>query len=271
MKTIHENITCIERLFTLLTGKSEITELKGIKEKTEINILSPYLLKENNDKRKFAIQLNNKNIEKIFKNWLTNYAEMNSVYSLFYSINESEVNAVTLFLTYSQILENYHRQKYNGKYLTEKEFKPIQKEIKENINSLEIEKLHTNEKLKNKIFTSLDHDYEYTFKDRLIEIFNKLESYDFFNKILEKPTKNSNKPIEELAKIIKDNRNYYTHYGNKPKRVFLPEKKLHEINESINKIIQLIFLKELGFEAEEINKYIDYPQFYLGHYINLEY
>ena len=213
---VYRDITRIERLFTLLIGNSKITELKGIKENRKIKIITPSLLKDFSTNNKLGhIKLRNKNsIKRVFKNLLTNYDKMDSVYSLFYSINESKVNSNTLCVTYSQILENYHiRQKYTGEYLTKKEFKNIFKTIKKGIKSLEIKELDNNQELKSRIYASIEYSYEYSFKDRLIEIFNYLDSYYQFNKILERRTENNEESIEELAEIIKDSKNYYTHYG----------------------------------------------------------
>lgn len=271
--TIYKSITRIERLFTLLTGKSEITELKGINEDQIIEIINPSLLKKFSTRYKVdSIKLNEIEVKKVFENWLTNYDNMVSVYDLFYSINE-EVEPSTLFVTYSRIIENYHRQGYPGKYLTPKEFKSIHEKITGYINSLGIEKLY-NEEFKQKIISSVNFTNEYSFQDRLIEIFRDLENYNLFREILKihVTKENIDESIKEFARLIKENRNYYIHNDDKThyKRL-LSEKKLLELNDSLNMIIKLIFLKELKFKTDEIDNYTNKNrQFKFKKYINLE-
>ncbi len=108
--------------------------------------------------------------------------------------------------------------------------------------------------LKMKIKSSITYSFEYTLKDRLLEVFDKLTNYDFFEDIL-----NQNSDSEEddklnaFADIIKDNRNYYTHYGNK-KDTVVEGSELSKLNDLMKLTINLILLMELGFSIDEINR-----------------
>lgn len=80
-----------------------------------------------------------------------------------------------------------------------------------------------------------------------------MKKYDFFQTILNKFCADSEDEIEKFCKIVKNNRNYYTHYGKKQEYVE-EGKKLIELNEGLNLVIKLIFLKELDFDLNEINE-----------------
>ena len=89
------------------------------------------------------------------------------------------------------------------------------------------------------------------FQNRLTELFSDLIAYDFFKEILEKYGCEE-EDIVKFSSIIKDNRNYYTHYGRIKDNV-VDGKELLELNEVLKLIIDLIFLKEFEFSVDEIN------------------
>ena len=260
IKQIREDIVILQNLFSFITGKSEIIELTSFEEKNKINIIYPLISNNHftNNWRPTAIQINESNYVQIFKKWFDNYNNLNSIYDLFCSIDEIHLNPSTLFLTYAQILESYHRQRFNGEYIPKKDFNKIAKEIYNcTKNSDEIIKLPDDDnkgKLKMKIKSSITYSFEYTLKDRLLEIFDKLTNYDFFEDIL-----NQNNDLEDddklnsFADIIKDNRNYYTHYGNK-KDTVVEGFELIKLNDLMKLTINLILLMELGFSIDEINR-----------------
>ena len=257
---IKKDARIIQNLFTFLTGKSRIIELNGFdKEYEDINLMIPMVSDEiiNRSQYPSAIQITNSNIESIFKNWFENYQQFNSVYDLYFSLEDSHLNPSTLFLTYAQILESYHRQRYEGEYVNKQEYKRISKKVRKNLKEIdeiksiedEIERLE----LINKIASSIRYSYEFTLHDRLTELFNELKEYDFFQIILDKFIADAEDPIDEFCKIVKNNRNYYTHYGDK-KEYVLDGKNLIELNDALNQVIKLIFLKELDFDLYEINE-----------------
>ncbi len=75
----------------------------------------------------------------------------------------------------------------------------------------------------------------------------------FFQIILYKFCADTEDEIEEFCKIVKNNRNYYTHYGEKKEYVMEGEE-LIELNEALDFVIKLIFLKELDLNLYEINE-----------------
>lgn len=260
LSRIRKDVVILQNLFTFITGKSEIIDLTSIEEKNKIHIISPMVSNKTfvNNWMPTAIQINERNYTEIFKKWFDNYNNLNSIYDLFCSIDEIHLNPSTLFLSYAQILESYHRKRYVGEYISKKDFKKIVKEIyKCTKNSDEIKNLpddYNKGQLKMKIKSSITHSFEYTLNDRLIEIFNKLTVYDFFEDILDQNTNLDDvDKLESFAEIIRDNRNYYTHYGNR-KDAVVEGFELIKLNDLLKLTIHLILLMELGFSTEEINR-----------------
>ena len=166
-------------------------------------------------------------------------------------------NPSTLFLTYAQILESYHRQRYEGEDADKQKFKKISKKVRKCLKETDeiksIENDNVRIELTNKIVSSIKFSYEFTLHDRLLELFNELNAYVFFQEILHKFVNDADDPIEDFCKVVKNNRNYYTHYGNKNENV-LDDENLVELNEALNMVIKLIFLKELDFKIDEVNE-----------------
>ena len=250
----------IQHLFTFITGRSRIIELIGFNDeyKDEVNMFVPIVSDETVDGRGYpsAIQLDETNIEDIVKKWFDNFKQLDSVYDLYFSLENSHLNPATLFLTFAQMIESYHRQRYCGEYIDEAKFKKISKKVRKFLKKVDeienIEKEDDRIELINKMVSSIKFSYQFTLHDRLIEIFNDLNQYEFFEKILKKFTKGDGK-IEEFCILIKNNRNYYTHYGVKKENV-LDDKDLMELNEALKLVIDLIFLKEFEFPVEEVNR-----------------
>lgn len=260
LNSIWEDVVILQNLLTFITGKSEIIELTSFEEKKEIHIINSLVSNKIfvNNWMPTAIQINESNYVQIFKKWFDNYSNLNSIYNLFCSIDEIHFNPSTLFLTYAQILESYHRQRFSGEYISKSNFRKISKDIYSCAkNSDEIKNLpedYNKGQLKMKIKSSITYSFEYTLKDRLLEIFDKLINYDFFEDILNQNSDSEDDDkLNYFADIIKDNRNYYTHYGNK-KDTVVEGSELIKLNDLMKLTINLILLMELDFSIDEINR-----------------
>lgn len=124
MHEIYSDIVKIKNLFTFLTGKSEIIGRYETLENKEINIFTPIIAKtyNNNLQHDALIQFNENNLQKIFTKWFENFDSLNGVYDLYFSTIRTNLSSETLFLTYYQILESYHRKRYSGTYTSEEKF-----------------------------------------------------------------------------------------------------------------------------------------------------
>ena len=257
---IYNHLVRIKNLFTFLTGKSEIIGIFESSNDTEINLFLPIMAKTYNTKpQHFAlIQLNENNLEKIFNNWFENYNSLNGVYDLYFSTIDSNLSSETLFLTYCQILESYHRKRFLGEYVSKENFEDFKGKFTPCVTKIEglneIVSKENKSQFLNKILNSIQYSYEFTLKDRLKEIFNEFKRCDLFIKIIDKFTDEEtiDKGIKTYCDIIKDGRNYYTHYGDEPEHL-LKGIEFLELKDSLNLIIKMIFLKEFGLTDSEIN------------------
>ncbi|WP_296887123.1 HEPN domain-containing protein [uncultured Methanobrevibacter sp.] len=265
---IYPHILKIKDLFTFLTGKSEIIGLYESSECMEINMFFPIVTSTYNMKPQHyaLIQLNENNLEKIFNNWFENYGSLNGVYDLYFSTIGSNLSSETLFLTYCQILESYHRKKYLGEYVSKEKFEDFKSKFTPCATKMEgldeIVSKENKSQFLNKILNSIQFCYEFTLKDRLKEIFNEFKRCDLFIKIIDKFTDEEtfDKGIKTYCDIIKDGRNYYTHYGEEPENL-LKGIEFLELTDSLNLIIKMIFLKEFGLTDSEINNITVNPRF----------
>lgn len=85
-----------------------------------------------------------------------------------------------------------------------------------------------------------------TLKDRLKEIINPFHEYI-----------GSDEVIEELIENIKVTRNYYTHYDDKLINKTTPCEQLSYLSKKMEGILQLAFLRKIGFDSVEIRNIFD--------------
>lgn len=85
-----------------------------------------------------------------------------------------------------------------------------------------------------------------TLRDRLKEIINPFHEYIGNDEV-----------IEELIENIKVTRNYYTHYDDKLINRTTPCRELSSLSKKMEGILQLAFLRKIGFNSIEIKKIFD--------------
>lgn len=273
IKEIYSDIEQIKNLFTFLTGKSEIIGLYETLDKREINIFTPIIAKTYSNKfqHNALLQFNENNLQKIFTKWFENFDSLNGVYDLYFSTIGTNLSSETLFLTYCQILESYHRKRYSGTYTSKEKFEEFKSKFTpcatkmDGLNEL-VSKENKSQFL-NKVLNSIAYSYEYTLKDRLKELFNELKEYNLFKDIVSQfcDEKTLDKRIKTFCDIIKDGRNYYTHYAEEPENL-LKDIEFLTLVDSLDLIIKLIFLKEFGLTESEINNITQNPRFKLNEY-----
>ena len=275
IKEIHSDIVKIKNLFTFLTGKSEIIGLYETLDKREINIFIPIIAKTYNNKPQYnaLFQFNEDNLQKIVEKWFENFYSLTGVYDLYFSTIGSNLSSETLFLTYCQILESYHRKRYTGTYTSEEKFEKFKSKFTPCATKMEgLDELVSKEnkgQFLNKILNSITYSYEYTLKDRLKELFNELKEYTLFKKIIKQFSDDEtlDKQIKTFCNIIKDGRNYYTHYAEEPENLLKDIEFLKLVN-SLDLMIKLIFLKEFNLKEHEINYITQDSRFKLNKYYN---
>ena len=270
---IYSDIAKIKNLFTFLTGKSEIIGLYETLDKRELNIFIPIIAKTYSDKFQHdaLIQFNENNLQKIFTKWFKNFDSLTGVYDLYFSTIGANLAIETLFLTYCQILESYHRKRYSGIYISEEKFEEFKSKFTPCATKIEgLDELVSKEnksQFLNKVLNSIAYSYEYTLKDRLKELFNELKEYNLFKDIVSQfcDEETLDKQIKIFCDIIKDSRNYYTHYPEEPGNL-LKDIEFLTLVDSLDLIIKLIFLKEFGLTESEINNITQDSRFKLNVY-----
>ncbi|PJD97688.1 MAG: hypothetical protein CK427_17270 [Leptospira sp.] len=206
----------------------------------------PTKIKEiNPDRMLFTFPYLNGNLGNLLKKWNHNYKIIDSVLNLFFAtIKNKDLSVENKFLNLMQALESYHRKMIGGNFIDKKIYKKkiypiISNAIPDNLENDFIESL------KNK----LTHGYEYPLRKKIKELF--LIKDDLLKII-----------ISDEVNFIKqcvESRNYYTHYDEKTKNVKAGIE-LYFLSEKIIIILKALFLSDLGFTKDQINKiYLNNP------------
>jgi len=175
--------------------------------------------------------------ENILKNWFEKAEMLKPVYDLYFgTLYNPRMYLQHQFLSMTQAIEAYHRHKFEGKYLSDKDYKPIYNRFKEIIKVLDIE-----DSFKDALKSKLKYGNEYSLRKRLKDLF--VEYRDI--------TQNFIKDEDNFVNRIVDTRNYLTHYDKKLKNI-AEGRDLYRITQKLRKILQICLLCELGFIKEKI-------------------
>ncbi|MEI4651875.1 HEPN domain-containing protein [Bacillus cereus] len=147
-----------------------------------------------------------------------------------------------IFLNYAKALESFHRDNTieSGKFVGDEEYTEI---VKKMISSIK-EEAPTD--LISKLQGTLKYANEFGFQRRIKEVIRMLpEPLDEL--VL------AGQKLKDMADQIRNNRDYYTHFGEKPKDLYSMHQLLF-INDRLKVIALYAFLKELGLPEDEIVK-----------------
>jgi len=170
----------------------------------------------------------------ILKNWIEKVKILEPAYYLYFgTLYNTKMYLEHQFLNLIQALEAYHRQKYNGEY---ENYKPIYNEFKKIVDSSNIDR-----SFKDALEERLKYLNEYSLTKRLKELFKKYHIIHDF--IIDK---------DNFIHKVVNTRNYLTHYSGKPQNIAAAEEELYNIIQKLKIILQICFLKDLGFNDEEI-------------------
>lgn len=183
---------------------------------------------------------------KIIEKWLEISNELDSVCNLFFSIRYSpEMYLENQFLNVSQALESYHRRRMRNEELPKAEHEKRLEEImaqapKEYGEWLEQRLGYSNEpNFRKRIKEIVDMG-----SDVIVPLIGKKK--DFVNKVY-------------------NTRNYYTHYDLSLKESAVKGSELYWVIQSLSFLIQVCFLKDLGFSSEKRTKLICRNEQYQSH------
>ena len=246
-----EGIKQLERFFSLgIMRPSHAFNFMGIMtnpnekiEKYQIPIKIYKALNENIDVREkiyqevmlFAYDDIQNNFDRLLQNWFNKREALQPVFDLYFTAVHNQYMPDHLeFLSYIQAIESFHRRTRNNCIRPKQEFTRLRDNI--------FAKLDEDEK---ELIGPLDYANEPSLKDRLNEIFKEYYEIPPFFSIKK----------DQFIRDVVNTRNFHTHYSENLKKKTLASANLHDATRKLRAILQLIFLLELGFDRDGINKF----------------
>ncbi len=226
--------------------KSGITE---IPDKKDYNVSIFYLIKGSPDflgkldtsKMLFSFSDISSNFEICLKNWFTKSELLKPVYDLYFAtLYDPSAYLQFQFLSLAQAIESYHSRIYDGKYLSEEEYKIIYELLVEAI-PREVDK-----EIKTFFKEKLQYLNQFSLRRRLKDIIKKLgNKADFL--------------IDDIDGFINDvvnTRNYLTNYDRKLEDKVKKGRELYMIVQIIKFILEVSFLLELEIPKETVDNLV---------------
>jgi len=172
------------------------------------------------------------NFQELIQNWYREYSEIEHVFNLrLYHYKDKNFFSIDRFIDMSRVLESFHRLRRKNERVSSDDYKEFLKKIEE------VELDSTFKRLLN---DRLNYGNEPTFKTRLEELFSELPGSIML--LIDEDNK--------FAKVVKDTRNYYTHYGDELKDKIPSISELVSITDNLESMISFILLKEMGVNKE---------------------
>lgn len=194
----------------------------------------------------------NGDIEKILNNWFESKIETSHQNYIKNIFDSNTLILEDIFLNYAKAIESFHRDlsSESGKFVEDVEYKKI---VEKMICSIKGE-ADTN--LISKLQGTLKYANEYGFQRRIKEVLRMLPD-DVKKLVL------AGQSIKDMADQIRNNRDYYTHFGEKPIDYYSLEQ-LQFINARLKVVVIYSFLNDLGIPKDLIIKGIMEEYSYLG-------
>lgn len=183
--------------------------------------------------------------EFVVNNWLNQFQKYEPTFDLYFgTMFNSKQYLNSTFLNLTQSIESVHRLLFpGGKYVDSEVYNSIISAIYSNIPS-EITGDHL-VSLKNRIKYGNEYSMRKRLKDLLKYLSDDLQL--FFVK------KRTNIHYDKFINIVVDTRNYYTHLHREPGSQVAEYFSIIHLNESLQLLLTLIFLKMLGVDESLIN------------------
>lgn len=248
--------------FQRINFKGDFEETQSSKIKTEPRRENYYYFIKQYDyknKNKFSnndILISFKEIEEEFPllldNWFKKTEELNEIYKLYFGILYSNVVYIeNTLLSTIQILEIYHRNRYEGKVFDEETFKIEKEKIKR------FSRKHLDQEVHKKLMESIAHANDYSLKMRLLELINSFSDNTKLALI------GDTQDVKKFIKQLVDTRNYLAHYDpeRKPNLLVNIDERFYGI-QRLKAIVTMILFIDLGMDEEfVINKIKDSQHF----------
>lgn len=186
--------------------------------------------------------------EILIKNWFEKANKLESIYNLYFgTLYNPRMYLEQHFLRLIHAIEAYHRQKFKGNYLPDKDYTQIFKKFEEFINNLE-----TDNSFKEALKSRLKYGNEFSLRKRLKDLFEE------YQEVLNDFVEDKKMFIDKVV----NTRNYLTHYDESLKEKAADVKELYQVIQQLKIIMQICLLSELGFEREKIKDLLSRNRIY---------
>lgn len=183
------------------------------------------------------------NLSTYLPNWVSKSKILWAVYDEYFKFYyQRYINRKPQFLSFTRALEAYHRNLYDGVYLTPEEYEPIKQALIDAIPD-DIEG-----SLKGKLKAMMKSGYEFSLRKRLKTICNEILGE--YEEIIEKLLGDSNSFVDKVT----DTRNYLTHNLKERPENAIPDEKLYYYILKMQFLLRICFLVEMEFPPDEIKR-----------------
>ncbi len=177
-----------------------------------------------------------KDFTQLIQNWFESYKTYGHLIHLrlYYYSNKNRFT-IDRFLDMARILESFHRLSRKNIRMDPEDYRKF---------LLKIKQLEIDQQFKRLLNDRLSFGNEPTFKTRLEDLFNELPQ----------TVRDRIDGDKKLSKMVKDTRNYYTHYGDTLKAKVPPIDKLVTITDNLEGVISFLLLKEIGIPSTTLEQ-----------------
>lgn len=182
------------------------------------------------------------------RTWLSHSYALGPVLDLYFStFYNPQQYLESRFLSLTQAIEAYHRRRLGGQYLPDKLLKPIKEELLGVIQKAKIEKEEgVPPGAKQALTARLKHINDYSLRRRVRELVR--DPGNLLGRIIPKP--------RSFAEAVVNARNYLTHYSTEQEGQAESVKDLYLLAERLKALLDVVLLRELGFEDQKIEKLV---------------
>ena len=183
------------------------------------------------------------NLSTYLSNWINKSEELWAVYDEYFQFyHQRYIELKSQFLSFTRALEAYHRNRYDGVYLTPEEYEPIKQALIKAIPDY-VENSHQ-DKLKGMI----KYGYQFSLRKQLKMICNEILGE--YKEIVEELLGDSNSFVDKVIAT----RNYLTHNPKERPKNVIPDEKLYYYIRKMQSLLRICFLVEMGFPPDEIKR-----------------
>ncbi len=190
-------------------------------------------------------------LPKYLSNWIRKSEKLEATYDLYFRTQYRKLLVLdSEFLNLAQALEAYHRNVYGGEYLAKEEYEPIRAQLIDAIPDC-VDDSH-----RDALESTLNYGNQYSLRTRLKQIIRKVlaEQKSDVEKLLDNPT--------DFIHRVVETRNYLSHRDGDPNQTVIEDDELYWYCRKMRMLLQICFLKEMGFPPDEITRLLNANQDY---------